>query len=100
MFRHTTSRLTSAISCAKLIFVLSGTYLVAIPVTAALIVIPSPSSVLPGEIQSQTDAVLFQESVSTLASPLSVDIAGQGLYTDAAPNASGIIRPLPKLQAT
>jgi hypothetical protein len=47
--------------------------------------------VLPGAIQSQTDAVLFQESVSTLASPLSVDIAAPGLYTTASPNAPGTI---------
>jgi hypothetical protein len=91
MISNMTSYLKAAIRCSKSIFALSIVYFAANSVAAALIVIPAPPSVLPGAIQSQTDAVLFQESVSTLASPLALDIAGPGLYTNASPNAPGTI---------
>jgi hypothetical protein len=91
MIGNIASRLNAASTCITSFFALGAALLAANSAAAALIVIPAPPSVLPGAIQSQTDAVLFQESVRTLASPLSVDIAAPGLYTTASPNAPGTI---------
>ena len=72
------SCIKATVRCSNVIFAWSITYSASNFATAALIVIPAPPSVQPGAIQSQTDAVLFLESVSTLASPLAVDIAAPG----------------------
>jgi hypothetical protein len=85
------SCIKATVRCSNVIFAWSIIYFASNFATAALIVIPAPPSVQPGAIQSQTDAVLFLESVSTLASPLAVDIAAPGLYTNTAPNAPGVI---------
>jgi hypothetical protein len=81
----------SAFLCARILLTLCLVSLIHSMAVAGLIVIPPPPSVQPGAIQSQTDATMFQESVTTLASPLSVDIAAPGLYTNATPNAPGVI---------
>jgi hypothetical protein len=91
MIPKTALRIKATVRCSNVIFALSVAYFASNFATAALIVIPAPPSVQPGAIQSQTDAVLFLESVSTLASPLAVDIAAPGLYTNAAPNATGLL---------
>jgi hypothetical protein len=97
MIGNISSRLNAASTCKTSFFALGAALLAANSAAAALIVIPAPPSVLPGAIQSQTDAVLFQESVRTLASPLSVDIAAPGLYTTASPNAPGTIPALTRV---
>lgn len=58
---------------------------------AALIIISAPASVLPGAIQSQTDASIFFESTTTLLAPLPVDIIAPGTYNVADPDNPGAI---------
>lgn len=58
---------------------------------AALIIISAPASVLPGAIQSQTNASIFFESTTTLAAPLPVDIVAPGTYNLADPDNPGAI---------
>jgi hypothetical protein len=60
-------------------------------VQAALIIISAPLSVLPGAIQSQTNASIFYESTTTLTAPLSVDIIAPGTYNLADPDNPGSI---------
>jgi hypothetical protein len=54
----------AAFSCSVTVLALGVFYFATPMVPAALIVIPPPPSVQPGAIQSQTDAIIFQESVS------------------------------------
>lgn len=58
---------------------------------AGLIIISAPPSVLPGALQSQTDIYAFYESTTTLAAPLSVDIAIPGTYNLGMPTSPGVI---------
>ncbi len=58
---------------------------------AALVIISAPPSVLPGAIQSQTNATIFFESTTTLSAPLSVDIIAPGTYNLVDPDNPGAI---------
>lgn len=75
---------------ATLFFMLSAVGL-ANQVSAGLIIISAPPSVLPGAIQSQVDATIFYESTTTLAAPLPVDIIAPGTYNLNDPDNPGSI---------
>jgi hypothetical protein len=85
------SSISSRLLCALPIALLSLIYFAAAAAQASLVIIDAPPSVQPGAIQSQTDATMFLESVSSLASDLPVDIATPGLYTNASPSSPGAI---------
>jgi hypothetical protein len=64
MYGNKASKFHSATSCVQTAVTLTVVYLAAATASAGRLIIPPPPSVQPGAIQSQTDATMFQESVS------------------------------------
>jgi hypothetical protein len=84
--RPRSAHLVGAITAAFMLL-----HILVAPAAATLIAISPPPSVLPGALESTTDAFLFPEKTVTLGAPLSVDISVPGTYNNSNPNSVGNI---------